>query len=247
MERGRRSPHLPRLPRLAVDIDPEIPGCGQQRPPQPVRAQALGERYRAAVFRGDAVDRLRPAQFLEGPIHGCRGALEGVALSPSLPDQSPSDFRSRPVFRLPGADAADPVPALLFDHREHRKAPDRPCAGHGAQGAPRARNPRSGAGATSGGQFRASASRRASAPRAAMVSVLAMAFTLESIIADQLAGWERAHVDLAIHGSEDARLIAARRIPRSSRPPSPRAHSACGTHGDLPRRLACRARQVRRR
>jgi Phosphotransferase enzyme family len=35
-----------------------------------------------------------------------------------------------------------------------------------------------------------------------------MALTLEAIIADHLRDWERAHVDLAIHGSGDARVIA---------------------------------------
>jgi len=35
-----------------------------------------------------------------------------------------------------------------------------------------------------------------------------MVSTLESVIADHLAGWERAHVELAIYGSDDPRLIA---------------------------------------
>jgi len=37
---------------------------------------------------------------------------------------------------------------------------------------------------------------------------MAMVSTLESVIADHLAGWERAHVDLAIYGSDNPRLIA---------------------------------------
>src|ERR1044071_4706440 len=41
-----------------------------------------------------------------------------------------------------------------------------------------------------------------------MLSAMDTVSTLESAIADHLASWERAHVDLAIYGTDDPSLIA---------------------------------------
>src|SRR3546814_3678642 len=51
------------------------------------RAEPLCHRLRIHVLGCDGVHHLGPAKGVEGPVDGCRGTLDGIALAPGIAHQ----------------------------------------------------------------------------------------------------------------------------------------------------------------
>ncbi len=103
---------------------------------QEPRAQPFRDSDGRRIGGVDAVDHLGPAKRVEGPVDGGGGSFDGIALAPRRAHKTPADFGAGPAFRHPRTDAADPVATLFLDHREQRKAAQRPMARHHRHGAP---------------------------------------------------------------------------------------------------------------
>src|SRR5690606_3369184 len=94
------------------------------------RSEPFGQPDRRVVLLVDAVDDLIPAEGIEDPVDGRRGAFECVALAVRAAYQAPAHLAPGPAARftarVPRAEPADPSARLLLDDREHRVAEQAP-------------------------------------------------------------------------------------------------------------------------
>src|SRR5690606_41452943 len=95
-----------------------------------------GDGLGKVVRRRDGMDHLVPAELVEGPVDAGRSRLGGIAPAPAAAHDAPAYLRTRPAFRLPRPDPADPLAAGLLDHREHRVTLQVPAPDHRRQPAP---------------------------------------------------------------------------------------------------------------
>src|SRR6476661_3219976 len=101
---------------LAPDIDFDmLERRGELGAPPADRAESLGDAGRGDIVGIDAVDEVVPAEHGDGKVHGGDGPFGRIALAPDAADEAPADLGARPALRPPGAEAADPAPALLLD------------------------------------------------------------------------------------------------------------------------------------